>query len=191
MKNDLIWVLKNYVPDEIINEFDCSDETFNYFFKEKSDAFQANGECVTYCFISETEFKRKQISRIYAYASINTMALLYENTDDVVKYLSCVEIKMFAIARFIRGQRDEHGIKYSRIIFKSLMQELYGMSVNVIGFHAIYLNANKNGLQLYKDCGFENIQNYIPASEEEKIDIEGCVPLLLIISDESLYDIFL
>ena len=39
------------------------------------------------------------------------------------------------------------------------------------------------GYKLYKDHGFDEITEFLPSTEENKINIEGCIPLLLVIND--------
>lgn len=182
------WVNIKDVNDAVINEFDSGEYVFNSFLKEKARTWQDNGEAATYVFADAEEIAHKNITRIYGYASINTMGLLYSE-GDIDRYLSCAEIRMFSIASQLRKRHDPT-IHWSEIIFKVLLQNLYCMSTSVIGFHAVFLNANNNGYKLYVDCGFQEIDDYVIPQDDEKLDISECTPLLLIIDDNALYKMF-
>lgn len=151
--------------------------------------WNAEGECVTYVFADATEVANSKVSRIYGFAAINTMGLLFDN-DGKNEYLSCAEIRLFAIAKQLRKHHDQ-SIEWSDIIFKTLLQNLYHMSTNIIGFKAIFLNANHDGYQLYIDNGFEIIKEYTVPQNDSKIEIEECTPLLLMITSEMIDNIFL
>lgn len=182
------WINIEQVDDSIINAFESGDSTFDEFLKENAKKWQASSESATYVFADEEEVKNRSVTRIYGYVSINTMGLLYSSEEK--KYLSCAEIRMFAIAKQLR-KRHDITVDWSTQLFKLVLQNLYEMSTKVIGFKAIFLNANSNGYKLYKENGFEDITEYVTPETEEKIGIEGCKPLLLVINDDMLYDIFL
>ncbi len=97
---------------------------------------------------------------------------------------------MFAVSKSLRGKEavDADGIRYSYKLFQSLMQELYFISTSVIGFCAVTLNANTTGLGLYKKFGFMHSEEYLLPEEEEKIDIEGCTPLIFSFMSENVLD---
>lgn len=179
------WINIESVDDAVIKEFDSGNHAFNDFIHNKAKTWNDKGESVTYAFIDRDE---KEISRIYGFVSINTMALLYDNNGKN-EYLPCVEVRLFAIAQQLRKHHDS-SVEWSDTIFKTLLQNLYCMSTKVIGFKAIFLNANHEGYGLYINNGFVEITDYIKPEEDEKIDIEDCTPLLLIINDEMLYNIF-
>ena len=131
----------------------------------------------------------RQYKRIYGYVSINTMGLLYKAEDKENRYLSCAEIRVFAIAKQLRKRHDTT-IKYSDLIFKMVLQNLYELSTSVIGFKAIFLNANHEGKHLYSDNGFVEITEYIAPTDEKKMELANTTPMLLIIDDDMIYNIF-
>jgi hypothetical protein len=182
------WMNIKDVSDTIIHNYDSGDHVFNTFLREKAREWQDNGEAVTYVFVDAEEIDTGNYTRIYGYASINTLGLLY-NEEGLDKYLPCVEIRMFSIAKQLRKRHDP-SIKWSEILFKLVLQNLYQLSTSVIGFHGIFLNANSNGYKLYTDCGFQPINDYTIPQDEDKLEISDCAPLLMIIDDNALYNIF-
>lgn len=182
------WVNIKDVTATVINDYDSGDYVFNNFLREQAIEWQNMGEAVTYVFVDADERSSSTFTRIYGYVSINTLGLLY-NEDNIDKYLSCVEIRLFSIAKQLRKKHDPT-IKWSEILFKLVLQNLYQMSTSVIGFHGIFLNANSNGYKLYNDCGFQKIDDYITPNDDDKLDIGECTPLLMIINDNALYNIF-
>ena len=188
--SDFCWVPLPEVPKSVIGTFDSGNPDFNDFLKERAEDWQNNGESVTYLIVTENERETGKYSRVYGYASINTMGLLYNTNDNDSKYLSCAEIRMFAIAKQLRKRHDPT-VPHSDIIFKLVLQNLYEMSTKTIGFRAIFLNANHDGLDLYKKNGFSPITSFIPPTEEDKLDITDTTPMLLIIDETMLYNIFL
>ena len=113
------WRPIDKVNREQIDAFDCGNYDFNVFLKEKAEDWQAKGECVTHvCCLDADDDKR-----IYGYASINTLGLLY-NIGKENKYLNCIEIRTFAIAKQLRDNGDVP-TTWSEQIFKSFLQELY------------------------------------------------------------------
>lgn len=187
------WVNLKEVPQEIVAKFDCGEESFNYFLKEKATDWATNGYAVTYVAVDGDETVEKDYSRIYGYAAINATGLLGKNNGKN-KYLSCAEIRMFAVSKFLRGDEavDSDGIRYSFKIFQSLMQELYYISTSVIGFSAVTLNANNTGLDLYRKFGFICTDEYFMPEEEEKIDIDDCTPLIFsLMGSDALYSLFI
>ena len=114
--------------------------------------------------------------------------MLFDNNGQN-EYLSCAEIRLFAIAKQLRKHHDP-SIMWSDIIFKTLLQNLYQMSTSVIGFKAIFLNANHDGYQLYINNGFNVIDEYIAPDSDPKIDTGDCAPLLLMITSEMVDNIF-
>ncbi|MBR0411074.1 MAG: hypothetical protein IJI25_08750 [Eubacterium sp.] len=187
--SNFCWVNIVDVPVAVINDFDSGNAKFNEFLKERARDWQTNGEAVTYLIVTEKDLETKTYTRIYGYVSINTMGLLYISHDGGNRYLPCAEIRMFAISRNLRKHHDPT-ITYSDTIFKLILQNLYELSTSVIGFRAIFLNANHEGFQLYTDNNFRKISELIPPTEEEKLDIDGTTPMLLPIDDKMIYDIF-
>lgn len=173
------WTSLNNVTSDIVDKFDCGEENFNDFLKEQAKTWMSEGYAVTYVAVDKNELEAGNVQRIYGYAAVNSTGLLYKNADKN-KYLSCAEIRMFAVARSLRGKEavDLDGVRYSYKLFQALMQELYFISTTYIGFCAVTLNANDTGLGLYKKFGFIQSDQYIPPVEEEKIDIENCTPLI-------------
>ena len=96
---------------------------------------------------------------------------------------------MFSIAKELRKRHDPT-IKWSEIVFKVLLQNLYNMSTSIVGFRAVFLYANTNGYNLYKECGFQEIDEYLIPETDDKVEVEGCTPLLLVINDNAIYDMF-
>lgn len=117
------WINIESVEDAVIKEFDCGSHAFNDFLYENAKKWNAEGECVTYVFADATEVANSKVSRIYGFAAINTMGLLFDN-DGKNEYLSCAEIRLFAIAKQLRKHHDQ-SIEWSDIIFKTLLQNLY------------------------------------------------------------------
>lgn len=183
------WTLLNNVPDDVLFKFDCGDEKFNDFLKNQANEWMSNGYAVTYVAVDGTELKNGNVQRIYGYAAVNSTGLLCKDKEKN-KYLSCAEIRLFAVSRILRGHEavDRDGVKYSYKLFQSLMQELYSISTHIIGFSAVTLNSNKEGLNLYKKFGFIQSDEYILPEDEEKISIEGCVPLIFSFMSEDLMD---
>lgn len=193
--NDYIfeWVNISEVNQEVVDKFKSGNPTFDDFLKAKSRSWQADGETATYCFVTSDQYdsqkERWNITRIYGYMSINTMGLKYRDSKSGSSHLSCVEIRMFAIDDAIRKHGDKTR-KYSERIFKTGLQNLYEMSTSKIGFKAIYLNANEEGYNLYKRCGFDDLTEFEPESKNDKIDITDCKPMILMINNENIYKIF-
>ena len=163
------WVALGEVPEPLLHDFDCGNPDFNEFLTERASAWQDSGETVTYLIVTEDDRDSGHYSRIYGYVSINATGLLHATDDSSSKYLSCAEIRMFAIAKQLRKRHDPT-IPYSDLIFKLVLQNLYEMSVKTIGFKAIFLNANHEGIQLYRDNGFAPVKDFVPPTEEDKFD---------------------
>lgn len=180
------WINIESVSEELTDSFDSGDDTFNYFLKEQARNWQDAGEAATYIFADENEIKNDSITRVLGYASINTTGLLY-SSDNTNKYLACAEIRMFAIDRRLRKAGDTTR-DYSNQIFNLLLMNLYHMSTHTIGFKAIFLNANHAGEKLYSNNGFVEITDFISPDEEDKLDIEGTTPMLLMINNEDYID---
>ena len=91
----------NNVTSDIVDKFDCGEETFNDFLKEQAKTWMSEGYAVTYVAVDKNELEAGNVQRIYGYAAVNSTGLLYKNADKN-KYLSCAEIRMFAVARSLR-----------------------------------------------------------------------------------------
>ncbi len=176
------------IDEAVVQAFDCGNPSFNDFLQNKAKPWNAAGECVTYAFADADEVLRKSITRIYGFASLNTLGLLYTDNGQN-QYLHCAEIRLFAIAKQLRKRHDQT-VMWSDVIFKTLLQHLYFMSTSVIGFKALFLNANHDGRQLYIDNGFTEITDYLAPRTDEKFNIKDCTPLLMMITSDTLYDIF-
>ena len=99
--------------------------------------------------------------------------------------IPAVEIKMFAINRKLRGQRayllDPQGNNnYSNIFFRILLEKLYYMSMDTIGFQMIFLRANTEGETLYRKNRFVECEEYLDTYDEKA---EGCKTLAITLSD--------
>lgn len=175
---DFIWTGLENVDEALIRDFDCGDYVFNDFLKENAIKWRDKGEAVTYLCVDD----EKAPSRVYAYATVNANGLLYKGEDSKNNYIHCAEIRLFAIAKALRSNGDPTR-NYSEIIFKRFLQELYYMSLNVIGFDAIFLAANENGYGLYKKSGFVEIEEFIAPESNES---EGCTPLLLVMNSQTI-----
>ena len=184
------WINAADVSQDLLNKFSSGGQAYDDYLHYSHNIWAANGEGVTYVAVLEEDYPA--IDRIHAFCVINATGLMVSREDEAVEYLSCCEIRLFAISRSLRGARDEYGEKYSVNLFKSFLQDLYQMSTSVIGFRAIYLNSNDDGYHLYTDeaVGFMEPAGYIPATDEEKLDIEGCTPLLFFLDDDGIYKLF-
>ena len=182
------WIGLEGVDKAVLNDFDSGSCAFNCFLQEYAEAWRDVGEAVTYLCVDREEASRNCVTRIYGYAAINTNGLLYTDNSKK-KYLQCAEIRMFAIAKQLRGHKDPT-CNFSRDIFYSFLQNMYIMSMTVIGFKAIFLNSNHEGYHLYKECGFDEITDYIPPEDDDKIEIDDCTPLLLVMNEDAIYDFY-
>lgn len=174
-------------PLEKIEEFDCGDSNFNLFLNDRLVAWQENLAGVTY-FLVDTEEEMSNV-KIYAYATVSTIGLLNKDADNY-SYISGAEIRLFAIHKHFRGVADEDGVKYSHIFFAILLQDMWSAATTKISFKMIFLQANDIGKSLYEEFGFVEVSDYIAPTEDEKIEIEDCIPMLCEITDEMMYLIF-
>lgn len=190
--NEFIWLNIKDVSDEALHSFDSNNIDYNEYLYDKARSWQSHGEMATYVAVQESEYLQHTVTKIYAYSSISATGLMYDGTADRAMYLSCCEIRLFAIHKGLRGQSNDAFIPYSIVLFKSFLQDLYQMSTSVIGFKAIYLNSNDQGYHLYTDdaIGFMKPSGYIPASDEDKLNIDGCTPLLFFFDDDGIYKLF-
>lgn len=183
MEFEWINIRDDMITQELLDSFQSGNSVFDDFLKEKAYDWQDHSESSTYVFVTKDDLDAGIIERIYGYVSINATGLLFQNDDGDNQYLSCAEIRMFAIHKSLRKKHDPT-IKYSEILFKLVLQNLYYISTHYMGFRAIFLNANEHGYQLYKDCGFDEATDYLSPEAEDKLNIEGTTPLLLFIDDD-------
>ena len=183
------WTSLSNVPSDVVDKFDCGEEVFNDFLKLQAKNWMAEGYAVTYVAVDKNELESGNIRRIYGYAAVNATGLLGKNREKN-KYLSCAEIRMFAVSKALRGKEavDLDGVRYSYKLFQTFMQELYFISTSILGFCAVTLNANNTGLRLYRKFGFMHSEEYLLPEEEDKIDIEGCTPLIFSFMGENVFD---
>ena len=184
------WTPLEKVTANVVEQFDCGEDEFNYFLKNQANEWASKGYAVTYVAVDEEQSNDGKIQRIYGFAAINATGLLGKDSNKN-KYLSCAEIRLFAVSKVLRGEEavDADGVRYSYKLFQTLMQELYHISTSVIGFCAVTLNSNTTGLKLYKKFGFMKSEEYLNPEEEEKIDLDGCTPLIFSFMDEKAYDL--
>lgn len=184
---------ENTVSQEVLQRFDCGHPDFNNFIQKDAIKYKNNGEGVTYILVLQKEYEENNITSIFAFATLQTTALLYHdvNDKDIILRMSGVEIKYFAIAK---GFQKEHAYLlnqekyYSTCFLEMLLIELYSMSIDVIGFQAIFLRANSNGEKLYRRKNFVDASQYIRTHEDDD-PMGKCIPMVLVIQD-NLYSIF-
>lgn len=183
------WVNIESVDQKLIDSFRSGNDLFDNFLSRDAQRWQDAGEAATYIIADGEEIRNKCISNIWGYATINATGLLRQENDGEMHYLSCAEIRMFAVARALRRHGDPTN-KYSDAIFNLVLQNLYAMAVHNIGFRGIFLNANHEGERLYKDAGFNEVTSFIPPTAEDKVDIRDTKPMLIMINDDFIGRIF-
>lgn len=183
MEFEWINIRDKLITQELLDSFESGNSVFDNYLKVNAGEWQDHSEAATYVFVTPDDINAGLIERIYGFISINAMGLLYKNESGDNQYLSCAEIRMFAIHKTLR-KRHDITIKYSEMIFTKALQNLYYMSTHQIGFRAIFLNSNEDGYQLYKDCGFLEVSGYLTPDSEDKLNIEGTTPMLLFINDD-------
>lgn len=185
-----ISIRDSYISQDVLERFDCGHLDFNDFIHSEAVSFQETGNGVTYILVDEQEYKSKSITRVYAFATIKTAALHHQD-NDVTLSEPCAEIKYFAISKKfqkVRGGSLGTGKYYSTLFFEKLLELLYEMSINSIGFTMIFLRANSSGEKLYRRKHFVDATNYIlPYDIDDSLG--KCTPMCLPISD-NLYSIF-
>lgn len=178
------------ISKSVLKKFDCGHPGFNDYLVYDATKCSDNGEGVTYVLVSKKQYEENAITSIFAFATIQTMAL-YFNEEDKILSLSAAEIKYFAISKYFQkasAYRLNLDKCYSTLFFENLLMELYEMSIKTIGFLAIFLRANQNGEKLYRRKHFIDADKYvIPYSEDDPLG--ECKPLVLIIKD-NMYSIF-
>lgn len=184
---------RDSVSQDVMQKFDCGHPDFNRFIQEDAIDCKEQGEGVTYILVLEEEYEQKNISSIFAFATLQTTALLYHDAvnEEMIMRISGVEIKYFAIAKGFQKQyaylidRDKY---YSTCFLEILLTDLYSMSIEVLGFQAIFLRANRNGEKLYRRKKFIDASQFIRTYEEDD-PLGKCIPMLLMIQ-ENLHIIF-
>ena len=190
---DYVELKEEIVSQEVLQRFDCGHPDFNTFLREDAIKCKNNGEGVTYILVLEEEYEKRNITSIFAFATLQTTALLYHDLDDSESILrmSGVEIKYFAITKGFQKQYAymlNPNKYYSTCFLEMLLIKLYSMSIEVIGFQAIFLRANENGEKLYRRKQFVDASKYIRTLEEDD-PMGKCIPMVLVIQ-ENLYSIF-
>lgn len=171
-----------------IRSFSCGVEEFSHFLQEDIDLWESQLFGVTY-FLIDTDISEPTDVNIYGYATLSTIGLLRKEAAKE-SCISGVEIRLFAVSEKFRGVKNELGILYSHIFFALLLQDLWAAATSVISFKMIFLQSNELGKSLYKNFGFVEVAEYLAPAEDEKIEIEECIPMLCEISDELMYKIF-
>lgn len=182
MEFEWVNIRDKLITKELLDVFQSGNSVFDKFLQETASVWQDYSESATYVFVDKSEIDDNKITRIFGYVSINTTGLMYYNENGNRLYLPCAEIRMFAIHKSLRKRHDISN-KFSQILFKLVLQNLYFMSTHIIGFRAIFLNSNDDGYQLYSDCGFEDLKDFLAPEEEEKLSIKGTKPMILLIND--------
>ncbi len=181
------------VSQDVLQKFNCGHPDFNNFLVDDAIKCSDNGEGVTYILVDKDEYINKEISTIFAFATIQSTSLQYcdiQNKDKIYS-ISGVETKYFAISkRFHRQTADliDPNKYYSTIFFEWLLADLYEMSTKIIGFKAIFLRANENGEKLYRRKKFIDATDYIIPYEEDD-PLGKCIPMCLMLQDD-IYNIF-
>lgn len=195
MLDSLVYVKldSEYVSRDVLQTFDCKHPDFNEFLVDDAANFADNGKGVTYILVDSNEIKNKEITSIFAFATIQTSSLQFTDDEDRLRSIPSVEIKYFAIAKRFQKQiawTIDKNKYYSTLFFEWFLADLYHISTAVIGFQAIFLRANENGEKLYRRKHFVDATEYsIPFDEDDSLG--KCTPMCLILDgSESLYKIF-
>ena len=178
------------MAEEVIRGFDCGNPYMTDYLHQNAKHDSSGGKSVTYVLVDDDR------KRIYAYATIAAHGLYYY--DEAKKYhtvpmtgdgkvllsIPCVEIKMFAISKKLKGQvayimDPERKRHYSTLFFNMFLEKLYYMSMRIIGFQWIFLRANGEGETLYRRAGFAEADEYLGSYDAKA---EGCVSLMLPLS---------
>ena len=190
MELEYVELNKSKVSKKVLQEFDCGNLDMTDYLHQYAKEDSSKGKAVTYVLVD------KERTRIYVYATIAANGLYYY--DDAEKYhavpmtgdgkvllsIPCVEIKMFAISRKLKGQvayimDPEKKRRFSTLFFNMFLEELYYMSMSIIGFQLIFLRANDEGEKLYRRAGFVETDEYLGTYDAKA---EGCISLVLSLS---------
>lgn len=178
------------ITEEVLREFDCGNPDITEYLHYNAKQDSSEGKCVTYVLVDSDR------KRVYAYATIAAHGLYYY--DEAEKYhtismtgdgkvllsVPCVEIKMFAISRKLKGQvayimDSERKRHYSTLFFNMFLEKLYYMSMKIIGFQLVFLRANNEGERLYRKSGFVKTDEFLGSYDAKA---EGCVSLMMPLS---------
>lgn len=179
------------VTEEVIRQFNCGNDDMTQYLHKQAKIDTIQGEGVTYVLVNEDR------KCIYAYATIKAHGLYYyedaekyhtkqmDKNGQVLLSMPSVEIKMFAISKKLKRQvaytLDPEKLQhYSTIFFKWFLEELYYMSMNIIGFRMIFLRANNEGETLYRKNGFIEYDRYLSTYDAKA---EGCIPLAIALTE--------
>lgn len=196
---EYIQLEKAQVSQNVLSKFDCGHSDFNDFLHNDAKTASIHGDGVTYILVDKDEIEKKNITTIFAFITIQTSALHYykdennkvcknyNNDNGKLFYISCVEIKYFAIASKFQNlpmtgllKTDKH---FSYFFFQVALQNLHMLSMNIVGFKMIFLRANEKGEKLYSRSGFSDCSEYIIPYEES--DEDGiCTPMGFLISEK-------
>jgi hypothetical protein len=181
------------VSQEVLHKFNCGHPDFNDFLINDAVECGSNGEGVTYILVDKEEYDNKNVSTIFAFATIQCTALQYYDIEDNDRIYSIpgVEIRYFAMAKKFHRQIAvllDDSKYYSTIFFEWLLADLYEMSTRIVGFQAIFLRANEQGEKLYRRKKFVDATEYIVPYEEDD-PLGKCIPMCLMIKD-NIYSIF-
>ena len=183
------------LSDDVISQFDCGNDDMSDYLHSAAKQDATSGQGVTYALVRASDAEQGDVKRIYAYATLKAHSLNYfedgekyhtnevDDTGRILMSIPCVEIKMFAIDRALKGQiayNIDSNHHYSSIFFKMLLEELYFMAMNVIGFQLIFLRANDEGENLYRSLGFVDCTEFQVTYDALA---EGCKPLFLSLSN--------
>ena len=85
------------VSQEVLNSFDCGHPDFNDFIREDAINMASNGEGVTYLLVDDAEAEQKNVTSFFAFATIKTTALYYENGLKLYKRKNFVDATEYMI----------------------------------------------------------------------------------------------
>lgn len=194
MKTDFEFIPleKNTVNQKVLEEFDCGNWIFNEFLQNDAINTSLKLQGKTYILIDANE-KEKEITKIFAFATIRTNALYYHDKKNILQNHSAIEVMYFAIRKSLQHVRAftiDSNKYYSTYFFELLLQKLYEISNYTISFEYIFLRANDSGKKLYQRKLFLPAKNFLIPFEEDDKENE-CIPMYFPLTDEdSLYNIY-
>jgi len=179
------------INKEVLLSFESGHPCMDDFLHNDCMKISGKGEGVTYILVQRNEYEENNISIVFAFATIATMGLMHmDDIEDIpikditkcdrVENISCLEIKYFAIHKRFRGAKDKNYNRFSFKFFNILLQNLYIMSMRVIGFKMLFLRSNIEGMPLYSSAGFKSLVDYIIPYDKVA---EGCEPMGLSLSE--------
>ncbi len=186
------------VSDEVIMQFDCGNEDMTEYLHSYARKDAIKGEGVTYVLVTPDR------QRIYAYATIKAYGLYYYDSAEkyhtkpmndegqVLISIPSIEIKMFAISKKLKGQiayllDPEKHRHYSTIFLKWFLEELYYMSMRIVGYKMLFLRANDEGERLYRNNGFVECDEYLSTFDAKA---ENCTSLAITLTqiEEAIFE---